>query len=248
MEDTMWDESLIESGKRPQGRKKWITAPLSILVHGAIVGLLVLGSYWFVEAVQPVIPPAPVLIPVALPGGGDHTRPAHRQNPPKHPVRETQPQNVAPLDEVIKDDTPPVRQESTDGEYIPGTEGFGNGSGDGQGLLPGTGSGDGIGGPDPGYEPAVPYVVEMTQPQLIHRVDPEYPKIARTIHLQGIVVLRAVIARDGTVEQVQLLRSVHPLLDQAAMKAVEHWLYRPATLHGKPVKVYFTVTVRFILK
>jgi TonB family protein len=89
---------------------------------------------------------------------------------------------------------------------------------------------------------------DVVQPVLIKRVNPEYPEIARKSRVQGIIILEAIITREGTVEKVKVLRGVHPLLDQAAVNAVKQWRYKPATLNGKPVKVYSTITVNFKLK
>lgn len=90
--------------------------------------------------------------------------------------------------------------------------------------------------------------VNVPKPVLIHRVNPEYPDVARKSRVQGIVILEAVITKEGTVENVKVLRGVHPLLDQAAVNAVKQWRYKPATLNGKPVRVHSTVTVNFKLK
>jgi len=78
---------------------------------------------------------------------------------------------------------------------------------------------------------------------LIRRIDPVYPTIARQIHLQGIVELRAIIARDGTVQQLALV-SGNPILARAAREAVLQWRFHPTLLNGEPVEVitYFTVT------
>ncbi len=89
---------------------------------------------------------------------------------------------------------------------------------------------------------------DVVQPVLIHKVNPEYPEIARKARIQGVVILEAVITKDGTVENVKVLRGVHPILDQSAANAAQQWRYKPATLNGKPVKVYFTITVKFTLK
>jgi protein TonB len=62
------------------------------------------------------------------------------------------------------------------------------------------------------------------------------------------VILEAVITKTGTVEDVKVLRSLHPILDQAALNAVKQWKYQPAMLNNRPVKVYFTVTVKFTLR
>ena len=81
---------------------------------------------------------------------------------------------------------------------------------------------------------------------LIYRVQPIYPALAQAGRVQGVVVLRAVISRAGTIENLQVL-SGHPLLTNAAIAAVRQWRYRPYVLNGEPVEVETQVTVNFIL-
>lgn len=76
---------------------------------------------------------------------------------------------------------------------------------------------------------------------LIRRTDPRTPGDAR---VSGQVKLSAVIGRDGTVQQLQLI-SGDPLLVQAAMQAVKTWMYKPVLLNGSPVEVETTITVSF---
>lgn len=89
---------------------------------------------------------------------------------------------------------------------------------------------------------------DIVKPVLIHRVNPEYPEVARKSRIQGVVILDANVTREGTVEKLKVIRGLHPILDQAAMKAVQQWRYKPATLNGKPVNVHTTITVNFKLK
>ncbi|HEY7159769.1 MAG TPA: TonB family protein [Acidobacteriota bacterium] len=86
---------------------------------------------------------------------------------------------------------------------------------------------------------------EIVKPVLIHRVNPEYPEVARKARVEGTVILEAIINQNGDVENVKVLRGVHPLLDQAAVNAVRNWRYKP--LISKQ-KVHTTVTVKFKLK
>ena len=81
---------------------------------------------------------------------------------------------------------------------------------------------------------------------LIHRVQPDYPAPARQIRVQGQVVLRAVISREGMIDNLQVV-SGHPMLVKAAVDAVRQWRYRPYVLNGEPVEVETEVTVNFIL-
>jgi periplasmic protein TonB len=76
------------------------------------------------------------------------------------------------------------------------------------------------------------------------KVEPVYPFIALRARIQGTVQLRAVISKDGTIENLQLIEC-HPMLVEAAINAVRQWKYRPYTLSGEPVEVETTVFVNF---
>jgi protein TonB len=78
-------------------------------------------------------------------------------------------------------------------------------------------------------------------------VEPQYPEAARKARMEGVVILEAIITADGNVEDVRVLKSVNPLLDASAVRAVGQWKYKPATLNGRAVRVYLTVTVTFRL-
>ena len=81
---------------------------------------------------------------------------------------------------------------------------------------------------------------------LIHRVQPEYPSLARQARIQGVVILRAIISREGRIEKLQLV-SGHPMLVQAAIDAVQQWRYRPYVLNDQPVEVETQITLNFTL-
>ncbi len=73
-------------------------------------------------------------------------------------------------------------------------------------------------------------------------VNPIYPDIAKAAHIQGEVVLIAVISKDGHIRQLNIL-SGHPLLTEAAVNAVKLWEYQPYVINGEPVEVQTKVTV-----
>ena len=83
-------------------------------------------------------------------------------------------------------------------------------------------------------------------PQKVHHVGPEYPAIARSAGVSGVVILEALIREDGSVSEVKVLRSVR-LLDASAVEAVRQWRFTPTLLNGVPVQVIMTVTVSFTL-
>ena len=84
-------------------------------------------------------------------------------------------------------------------------------------------------------------------PKRIAGSPPEYPQIARDVKVQGVVILEAVINEHGEVGRVKVLRSI-PLLDNAAIAAVQQWRYTPTLLNGVPVSVLMTITVNFTLQ
>jgi protein TonB len=86
----------------------------------------------------------------------------------------------------------------------------------------------------------------MSEGNLIRRVPPGYPALARSARVQGTVVLQAVISKDGSIENLRLI-SGHPMLAPAALKAVQQWRYRPYILNNEPVEVETQITVNFSL-
>jgi TonB family protein len=85
---------------------------------------------------------------------------------------------------------------------------------------------------------------EAQQANLVSKVDPAYPPLAREARIQGTVRFRITIGKDGSVTSVQLV-SGHPLVVQAARDAVTQWKYEPTLLNGEPVDVLTTVEVNF---
>jgi len=83
-------------------------------------------------------------------------------------------------------------------------------------------------------------------PQKTKHVDPIYPEIAKSAHVQGVVILETLIDEQGRVADARILRSI-PLLDQAALDAVREWEFTPTLLNGVPVPIVMTVTVQFTL-
>ena len=88
---------------------------------------------------------------------------------------------------------------------------------------------------------------DVQRPVKIHEVLPQYTEEARLARIQGTVILQAVIGKGGDVERVEVLKGLPIGLSEAAVEAVKQWRFEPATLHGKPVKVYFNLTINFRL-
>jgi protein TonB len=87
----------------------------------------------------------------------------------------------------------------------------------------------------------------VDMPRKIHDVSPVYPQLALRANVEGVVIVEAVIAVDGSVRDARVLRSV-ALLDRAALDAVRQWRYAPTRLNGVAVPVIVTVTVQFRLQ
>jgi protein TonB len=121
------------------------------------------------------------------------------------------------------------------------------------GIPGGTAGGivGGLGPPPPPPPPAAPVRVggEIKEPKKMVNVDPVYPQIARAAKVQGIVIIEAIIGKDGSVKEAKVIRN-GPLaaLDQSALDAVKQWKYTPTLLSGTPVDVVMSVTVIFTLK
>ena len=88
------------------------------------------------------------------------------------------------------------------------------------------------------------YVEEL--PEAITRVPPAYPDAARKAGVQGVVMVQALIGRDGSVVDTRIVKSIPPL-DDAAAAAVRQWRFKPAMAHGQPIAVWVAVPVRFSL-
>jgi TonB family protein len=89
---------------------------------------------------------------------------------------------------------------------------------------------------------------DVKPPRLIKEVKPDYPEEARKAVIEGIVILGVRADIYGKVEDILVIKSVDPLLDQAAIDAVKQWVYEPWIVNGKPHPIVFTVTARFKLK
>jgi periplasmic protein TonB len=244
----MFEDVLIESARQKGRGRKALSLPVSLALHVLVIGAAVGASIWFVEDVPE--PPIPVTFYAAAP-------------PPPPPPPAAAPKPAAAKPQVVK--PVPVRpSEMTAPTMIPekipeplaapeleiaadeGVEGGVEGGVPG-GVLGGVlGGVVGGTGPGTGDEP-LRVGGDVKAPQLVNRVEPSYPEAARKARMEGVVILEAIITANGNVEEVKVLKSVNPLLDAAATRAVQQWKYRPATLNGRAVRVYLTVTVTFNL-
>jgi protein TonB len=88
------------------------------------------------------------------------------------------------------------------------------------------------------------YVEEL--PEAITKTTPTYPDIAREAGVDGIVMVQALVGKDGKVKDTKVVKSI-PMLDAAATSAVKQWVFKPALSNNKPVAVWVAVPVKFTL-
>jgi periplasmic protein TonB len=228
---------LVVSGVNQEGTHKPWAVTMSFVVQLVIVGVMILIPLIYTEAlpkgmlntflVAPAPPPPPP--------------------PPAAPIKIVRPRIVQPQTMVaptvipkqvamIKDEAPDVGA---------GSNGFGVAGGTGDAL------GGGILNTAPPPPPkAAPSRIKVggnvQSASLIRQVQPVYPPIAKTAHVSGTVILHAIIAKDGSIQELQYI-SGPALLMKSAMDAVHEWRYKPTMLNGEPVEVDTTVQVVFTL-
>jgi protein TonB len=242
----VFEHSLVDLEPRPKARRRWVSLPTAIAVHAVAFGAVAFVSYWSVgpvaEAQENIVflHAAP---PPDTPAGP--TRPA--SPPPRGPQPQAAPQppQVVQPDNHIPDTIPPATADlpAADPGPVtpgpPGTPGVPGSTGDCKDCLPGSGD------PGPASNGPIVFKVGMTRPEIVHRVEPRYTEAARKIGLQGVVIVQAVIDEQGRVADVQVLRGLRMGLDEAAVAAIQQWRFTPALLAGKPVKVYYNLTINF---
>jgi protein TonB len=227
--------------------KRGRTTTFAILLEIALIGFMVLLPLIFTEALpkQQLMtflvappPPPPPPPPAAAPVHVVHQVQTDIVNgalrtPTKIPQK---------IQMIKEDEAPPSMASSGVVGGVPGG-------------IPGGQMGGVIGGIISSTPVAVPKVATpqrvrvsqgVSQGLLVRRVQPNYPPLARQARIAGTVVLRAVISKDGSIENLTLV-SGHPMLAPAAIDAVKQWKYKPYLLNGEPVEVDTEVQVNFTL-
>jgi protein TonB len=262
----MFEHSLIDLEAKPSSRRRWLSLPIAVGLHVAGLTAFAFASYWNVGAVPE--PQLSEVLFVSLPippppagGGGQQPKPRTPETK-KQTVQQTPAQTIQPNAKDVPDKPPaPATTEAaapavstgpaTDDTNLglnPGDGCLGCPPGPGHGnwpVGPGTGPGD---GPPVGETAPIHLSFNMTKPEVIHRVEPRYSEQARRAGVQGMVIVEAVIDEQGNVTNVRLVRGLPMALDQAAMQAVQQWRFKPALLNGRPVKVFYTLTVNFTIQ
>ncbi len=104
--------------------------------------------------------------------------------------------------------------------------------------------------PAPGWSGPAPHRVGggVSPPVRIHAPQPRYTEEARQARIQGVVILEAIIDQEGRVRAVRVLKDLPMGLAESAVETVREWRFEPARLDGRPVPVYYNLTVRFSLQ
>ncbi len=221
-----------------RARRRWSILPLSIAAHAAAVSVMLIAPLAAEVELPPISSPlkAVTIVKTVMPPSPPppRTDTAPRLNP-----------SIAPL---AAPDT--ITKESPPEAGVPGPAGPPGGIGvdPWSPVLSEVGTHNAVPTPPPPPPPDKPVRVGqgIREPQKILHVPPEYPQLAVLSRVEGTVVLEAVLDETGKVDRVRVLTSV-PLLDAAAIRAVQRWRYTPTLLNGVPVQVLMTITVKFTL-
>jgi periplasmic protein TonB len=239
----MFADSLLDSHWANRSQRGWTTLA-SFALQALCVAAVLMLPLFYTEGL-----PKLHLISMGAPIGpppGQRSAAAHRPSPAQPPNNISSSIFVAPREVprgIAQGGPIPLPEDNGCPTCVPGGTGdmassnFVRGSiGNAPVVIP----------PPPVPVAHPPRVSIMMEGNLVHKVQPAYPPVARAARVQGPVVLRAIISKAGTIENLQVL-SGHPLLVKAAIDAVRQWRYRPYNLNGEPVEVETRVTVNFIL-
>jgi periplasmic protein TonB len=249
-EQAMFADSMLEASWAQRIRRSWTTLT-SFGLQALIIGLLLL---------------LPVLKTVGLPSARTVSTPISLGRrgvqplaaTPRAPAPASAQNNLSNPRLVAPGHVPRIIAMGADDPSTqpPGgpTGGSEVGNGD-PGFLPGVGDGlptsliNGTRAILPTPPPTVTRAIRtssMLEGNLIRRVEPVYPPLAKSARIQGPVVVYALISKVGTMENVRAV-SGHPLLVPATIDAVSQWRYRPYILNGEPIEVETQITVNFYL-
>jgi periplasmic protein TonB len=252
----MFEQTFVEGG---QTRKPW-TVAVSFLLQVFLICIAILIPLIYTDTlpkgqltsflVAPPPPPPPPPPPVAVKVVPVRVIPrqfdAGRLMAPKSIPKEVQ---------MIKEEELPPPSSGVAG-VVGGVPG-GVPGGQGGGIIGGIIGAAPVAAPPPPPPPVkeAPKAVapqrirvggNVQQAKLVRQPKPVYPPLAKQARIQGVVRFQAIIGRDGTIQNLQLV-SGHPLLVPSAQEAVKQWVYQPTLLNGEPVEVITQIDVNFTL-
>jgi len=243
----MFSDSLLESDSPEKKRRTWSTT-LSFSFQCVLIGMLAIMPLLFTEALPEaqlltilVAPPPP---PPPPPPSAQVLTKIIRQTDVLNTGQLRTPTRIPQKVEMIKEEEAPPPAPSGVIGGVPG----GIPGGQLNGVIGGiVSSSNNVAA---ALVAPMPKRIRVSQGvirgQLIHRVEPVYPKIALGAHVQGVVLLKAIISKTGDVTELEVV-SGHPILIPAALDAVRQWRYRPYLLSGEAVEVETNIIVNFNL-
>jgi periplasmic protein TonB len=239
-------EDLVVSSPNPTKTSKPWTVVVSMIFQVTFLAILILIPLIYTEALPKAMMSTLLVAPPP---------PPPPPPPPAAAVVKIKPQVhlmdagklVAP--KVIPKDVKIIKEEEPDMGAVGVAGGVPGGVPGGQmgGVIGGVIGG--MGGAPPPPKPTQSRIRQggnVQAAKLVNRVQPSYPPLARQTRISGTVRLHAIIGKDGSVTQLEVM-SGHPLLVQAALDAVRQWKYQPTTLNGDAVEVDTTIDVIFSL-
>jgi periplasmic protein TonB len=244
-ERRLFSDSLLESG-RSEHRRRSLATTLSFAFQCVVIGVLLIVPLMFTEALPtqqlltmlvtapPPPPPPPAVAQVVKIAQTDVLNTGQLRTPTRIPRK---------IEMIREEESPPP---ALSGGVIGGIPGG----------IPGGQLGGVIGGIISSSASSNPFIPKLepvkririsqgvTQGMVISKIEPIYPKLALSARVTGVVLVKAVISREGTITEIQVVRG-HPILVPAAVEAVKQWRYRPYLLNGAPVEVETYITVTF---
>jgi periplasmic protein TonB len=244
----MFDD-LVESSAVPKRTNKSWTVMLSAIIQGAILFVLILIPLIYTEALPKQLLTTFLVAPAPPPPPPPPAAAVQRIVKPVARIIQAgkmmAPTVIPKKVEMIKEEElpPDVGAVGVVGG-VPGGIAGGQAGGVLGGIIGGTGSN--LPPPPKPTQQRIRVGGNVQSAKMIRQVQPIYPQIAKTAHVQGTVLLHAIIAKDGSVQELQYI-SGPPLLMKNAMDAVREWRYQPTLLNGEPVEVETTISVIFTL-
>jgi periplasmic protein TonB len=240
-------EEMVEStvGAKKRTNKPY-TVFLSMGLQVGFLAILILIPLIYTEALPKTLMSSILLAPPPPPPPPPPPAPVVHIKPQVHLMdagKLVAPKVIPKEVKIIKEDATPPDVAGVSGGVVGGVSGGSMG-----GVIGGVIGGAG-GAPPPPPKPNVTRTRvggAVQAAKLVNKVQPMYPPLARQTRISGTVRLHAIIAKNGTVEQLSV-ESGHPLLVQAALDAVKQWRYQPTLLNGDPVEVDTEIDVIFSL-
>jgi periplasmic protein TonB len=241
----LFSDSLLESSLSER-RRRGLAATISIVFQCVVIGALLILPLMFTQALPtqqlltylvappPPPPPPPPAVPTVKVVQTDMLDGGQLRTPTRIPRK---------VEMIREEEAPPPATAGGVVGGVPGGIPGGQLSGVIGGIISSTSNPVAF---VPKIEPVKRIRISqgVTRGMVISKIEPKYPTIAITARITGVVLLKAIISKQGTITELQVV-SGHPVLIPAAMDAVKQWRYRPYLLNGEPVEVETTIVVNF---